>query len=144
LVAERTNEFDSGLFEAEPEGGGPSHEIKSHNEPRPAYCYLAYGSHRCAPSIVEGNGAYMVNPFGIATTVEFTVEGVENGTGEGTQRKRLAEGVIHPVLVAPMIKTKNNCEPTSYHYTGIATNAFGESTLGPGISGTFGYQCIFS
>jgi sugar lactone lactonase YvrE len=142
------NEFDSGLFEAEPETDrkqpdGRSRKIKSHNEPRPAYCYLAYHSHRCAPSVVAGNGAYMVNPFGIATKVEFNVD-VKNGSGAGTQTKHLVEGIIHPVLVGPAIQNKNSCEPTSYNYKGVATNVFGESTLGPSISGEFGVQCIFS
>jgi sugar lactone lactonase YvrE len=132
--------FDSGLFEAMPENAS---KPKSHNEPRPAYCYLAYPSHRCPPSVVIGNGAYMVNPFGNATTVEFSVT-VENGSGGGTQTKRLVEGLIHPVLVAPGIKNLNSCKPTVYHYTGVAKNVFGEATDGPEFSAQFGYTCIGS
>jgi sugar lactone lactonase YvrE len=139
-VEKEPDSFDSGLFEAVPERES---KPKSHNEPRPAYCYLAYSSHRCPPSVVIGNGAYMVNPFGNATTVQFNVM-VENGTGGGTQTKRLVEGLIHPVLVAPEIKRLNSCEPTVYHYTGVAKNVFGEATDGPELAAQFGYMCIGS
>ncbi len=141
VVAEHKNAFDSGLYEAEPEPG--KSKPTSRGEARPAYCYLAYRSRRCPPSVVEGNGAYMVNPFGIETTVEFDVT-VTNGTGEGVQRKHIGKYLIHPTVVAPEIKRLSTCEFTVYHYTGAAINAFHESTAGPEISGKFGEQCIGS
>jgi sugar lactone lactonase YvrE len=79
IVAERgrENEFDSGLFEAKPEGKG-----KSYGEARPAYCFLAYENHDCPPTVKvlpeiinspespnDEDGT--VNPHGLNTTLEF-------------------------------------------------------------------------
>jgi len=100
----KPNAFDSGLFEAEPEPGG----TKSHNEPRPAYCYLAYASHDCPPAIVTSELLQArVNPHGLPTTVELYFSGGGCGGGEfcsspfeETLTASIGGGIIHPVAVS--------------------------------------------
>lgn len=135
LAREKPDEFDSGLVEAP---RGP--HGKDRGEPRPAYCYLAYGAHRCPPSIVSEYGEYMVNPFGIETNVEFTVT-QHPGTAESPQTRHLHAGIIHPVGIAP--KIHSSCEAFTYSYVGTARNIAGEATLGPDVDGGSG-RCIGS
>ncbi len=102
-VAENANEFDSGLFEATPKGKG-----KSHGEERPAYCYLAYASHDCPPSVTtlspgQGIGDKSqeragVNPHGLPTTIEFLDDG--GGKMEVVASKEIkAYRTFHPIVV---------------------------------------------
>ncbi|HTW42954.1 MAG TPA: LamG-like jellyroll fold domain-containing protein [Solirubrobacteraceae bacterium] len=137
-VQHKPNEFDSGLLEAEPESAKPA----SHGEPRPAYCYLAYEKHACPPTLVVGNGAYMVNTFGTSGTVTFNVQ-VEDGTAESPQIKKVGGGIRHPVLVAPVIQGGARCTETKYNYVGTVSTP-GGTVEGPEFRGAFGARCIGS
>ncbi len=89
---DKENEFDSALVEATPE-----HKGKSYGEVRPAYCYLAYGTHDCPPTVVPNTED--VNPHGLETNVfyewGYTAEAYTNTTATVT----LPPGVEHPEKV---------------------------------------------
>jgi hypothetical protein len=128
--SEKANEFDSGLVEARPEER-PGHTPKSYGEARPAYCYLAYESHDCPPTItvlppVNISGATYrpegasVNPHGLLTNIEFydTELGINFKVSGGTIQ---ADRSIHPAIVVG--GEIGPCPDLSYDV--IASNAGG-------------------
>jgi tripartite motif-containing protein 71 len=117
--------FDSGLFEAKPEPDKSNGKVTSKGEARPVYCYLAFASHSCAPTVVTvpvatGLGEQaLVTPNGRATRVYFQRSPQGGMAGEYTVTgKPQAIGVgLAPVEVGVQL----GCGP--FHFRAIAINA---------------------
>jgi hypothetical protein len=128
MVKENANAFDSGLVEAQPSG-----------EARPAYCYLAYKSHDCPPTVEtvqlpnpDGPLEAIVDTHGIPTTVEMLLSGEGCGGGEFCDQPfkekqtqpEVGGDVIHPLTVS---FPKPGC-PGTFKYYAAAHNEVGSST----------------
>ncbi len=135
-IAKNANEFDSGLFEVEPEVK-PEDKPKSHGEARPAYCYLAYENHDCPPTVsalpemVSHNQEpdyedASVNPHGIATTVEF-INLLLGGSKEILATTVKEAHAIHPQTV---IASLGSCTDAN-SYRVVAKNAGGSVESSP-------------
>jgi sugar lactone lactonase YvrE len=128
-VEKNGNEFDTGLVEVKPENKG-----KSLGEERPAYCVLAYASHDCPPTIAgtfyeKEDVRALVNPHGLATTVEFPVEEFSESLLETISKPKIASGVIHPQLVSG--GRFYSCSG-HFKFHAVATSS-GGSTKGPTV-----------
>jgi len=113
--------FDSGLVEAEPEPNGSG---KSYGEARPAYCFLAYASHQCPPTVatLPENDA-RVDTHGLETQLTFEWR-ISSGEEPHFITKTLRSGVIRPQVV-PAESGFPTC--VEYHYHAIAKNTGGKA-----------------
>jgi sugar lactone lactonase YvrE len=124
--------FDSGLIEAKPENKG-----ESRGDVRPAYCVIAYSSHKCPPEVLKTEPEFrkvgppeheydelyvvpLINPHGLATTVEVRLG------GGGVFTTQIAPGVIHPIRAPVQIGPVGPCDLYSYH--AVAKNEGGETS----------------
>ncbi len=121
-VKKNANAFDSGLIEAEPE---PRGEGKSHSEPRPAYCYLAYESHRCPPKAVTlANQTAEVNSYGDGA--EVTLEWEHPGEGAHV----VNAPTIGPDVFRPLSESAQITACAPYRYRAVARNDADETAVG--------------
>ena len=125
-VKENANAFDSGLVEAEPEVDG---EGKSHGEPRPAYCYLAYESHRCPPTVVTLAGrSAQANSYGVSAEASFEWEFLKSREVNTVKVQSIGSDVFRSQLISVEFIA---CAP--YRYRAIVKNSYGETATGSWI-----------
>ncbi len=123
------NAFDSGLVEAEPEPGG---EGKSYGEVRPVYCFLAYESHRCPPTVVTlSERSAKVDTHGIEAEVSFEWELTGSNEIHTVNAQARGADVFRPQVI-PANSVFARC--TSYRYRAMVKNHFGETATGQYIN----------